>query len=339
MSSVLIIGPNFHYFMQSIERAFKTLGWDTNILTYDTPIHPFNAWNTVRYKIAADKEALREISKENWKNEVETKYESLKPDLVFIVNGENLLPESVKKFAKHSTVSLWLFDSAIRHPWLQALVPHTNYVFCYEQDDIQVLKSKYHVDAHFLPQAADTYLYHPIQEMSKNLDIVFAGDIWQSDKRKRLLQVIVKEFGTDRKIRIWGVYKPIYKGVWSWLTRERRDIYTNHYATAETLNRAYNSARMVLNIHNEQQTNGANPKVFEICGSGAYQLCDYNPYIESLFPNGEVGLYRNAEEMIAMVKDGIENDKSAQAAAAHQIIINHHTFTHRVQEMLDVVYK
>ena len=339
MSSVLIIGPNFHYFMQSIERAFRTLGWDTHILTYDTPIHPFNAWNTVRYKMAGDKEPLRDISKEKWKNEVETKYESLMPDLVFIVNGENLLPESVKKFAEHSTVSLWLFDSAIRHPYLQNLVPQVNHVFCYEQDDIPVLKSKYYVDAHFLPQAVDTSLYHPIQGVPENLDIVFAGDIWQSNKRKSLLQVIVKEFGNDKKIRIWGVYKPIYKGVWSWLTRERRDIYTNHYTTAETLNKDYNSARIVLNIHNEQQTNGANPKVFEICGAGAYQLCDYNPYIELLFPNGEVGLYHNTEEMIAMIRDGIENDKSAQAAAAYKIVTNNHTFIHRVQKMLDIVYK
>jgi spore maturation protein CgeB len=41
--------------------------------------------------------------------------------------------------------------------------------------------------------------------------------------------------------------------------------------------------RLWLNIHHEQSQNGANPKVFEICGSGSYQICDANPYIESFF--------------------------------------------------------
>ena len=90
----------------------------------------------------------------------------------------------------------------------------------------------------------------------------------------------------------------------------------------------------MLNIHHEQQRNGANPKVYEIAASGAYQICDANPYIEQLFPNGEVGLYHNEQELYALIDYALTHDMSAQAQAAHDIIVQHHTFTQRIQKML-----
>ena len=173
--------------------------------------------------------------------------------------------------------------------------------------------------------------------MAKDLDIVFAGDLWQSKKRRQLIQAVVSHYN-DRTIRVWGIYKPWYKGFWQWITRERRDVYTNRNASAEQLNLDYNRAKVVLNIHHEQQKDGANPKVFEICASGAYQLCDANPYIESLFPNGEVGLYHNEQELFALIDYALTHDMSAQAQAAREQIISHHTFKQRIETVLHAVY-
>lgn len=205
-------------------------------------------------------------------------------------------------------------------------------VFCYEQTDIDYLKNEQNIEALFLPQAADTALYRPLS-VAKDLDIVFAGDLWQSRKRRQLVQAVVSHYA-DRKICVWGIYKPWYKGVWQWLTRERRDVYTNRNASAEQLNLDYNRAKVALNIHHEQQKDGANPKVFEICASGAYQICDANPYIETLFPNGEVGLYHNELELFSLIDYALTHDMSAQAQAAHEQIISRHTFTQRIETVL-----
>ena len=77
------------------------------------------------------------------------------------------------------------------------------------------------------------------------------------------------------------------------------------------------------------------------CGAKTYQICDANPYIESLFPNGEVGLYHNEEELFSLISWALdENNKQERerhAEAAYQIISEKHTFLSRVREMLEKV--
>lgn len=335
MPSVLIIAPNFHYFAQSISRAFEQAGYLVHCEVYDTPIHPYDCLNHLRYKIG-NKSALKEQSRQNYKNYILPVFNSLQPDLVFIVNGDNLLPDVVETMHQSAKVAIWLFDSVRRFPLALPNLKYADRVFCYEQTDIEYLKRQHNIEALFLPQAADTTLYHPLQ-VEKDLDIVFAGDLWQSEKRKKLIQAVVEHY-PDKKIRVWGIYKPWYKGFWRWLTREHRDVYTNSNASAEQLNSDYNHARIVLNIHHEQQKDGANPKVFEICASGAYQICDVNPYIEQLFPNGEIGLYHTEQELFSLIDYALNHDMSAQAHSANERVNQYHTFTQRIETVLQAVY-
>ena len=100
------------------------------------------------------------------------------------------------------------------------------------------------------------------------------------------------------------------------------------------MNNLFARTKVALNIHHKQTFNGANQRLFEACGAGAYQICDANPYIEQLFPNGEVGLYHNEQELYALIDYALTHDMSAQAQAAHDIIVKNHTFTQRIQQML-----
>jgi len=175
-------------------------------------------------------------------------------------------------------------------------------------------------------------------ECKKDIDILFVGNLYGYKKRIQYLREVVKVF-PENKILIYGNYKPYYKNLLKWLFRERRDIYMNKNAPCREVNLLYNRARVVLNIHHEQSQNGANPKVFEICGSGAYQVCDKNPYISSLFPNNEVGLYSNQEEFIDCIADALKNDKINLAKAAHDLVCSEHTYLHRIGEALKILYK
>ncbi|MGN0235893.1 MAG: glycosyltransferase [Paludibacteraceae bacterium] len=334
MNRLLLIGPNFHYFLPSTARAFRTLGWEVKVCPYDNPIHPYNRINTIRYKLAADKQTLKQQSRERYKPWIEQVFVDFQPHVTFIINGDNLLPETVTDFSKHSRVGIWLFDSITRMPDCRPNLPFAHQVFCYEQEDIALLKTHHDIAAAFLPQAVDETLYYPTAAAeNKTWDIVFAGDIFHSTKRRQIIQQVVQRY-PNKRLRVWGIYKPWFKNPWLWLTRERRDVYTNSNASAATLNQAYNCSRVVLNIHHEQQRNGANPKVYEIAASGAYQICDANPYIEQLFPNGEVGLYHNEQELYTLIDYALTHDMSAHARAAHDIILQHHTFTQRMQQML-----
>lgn len=337
MPKLLLIGPNFHYFLASIGRAFEACGYQVHTCAYDNPIHPYTTLNKWKYKFAQDKEALKQQSRQHYDSYIRKQFDSIQPEIVFVLNSDNLLPTTLDYFKQTSKVIIWLFDSVKRFPVVLENLSHADHVFCYEQSDIPYIKEQLHITAHFLPQAVDETLYYPTSD-SKQWILSFAGDIWQSKRRQSILQHIVKRYG-HLPIRIWGIYKPWYKGFWQWLTRERRDIYMNHNTTAEVLNTTYNQSHIVLNIHGEQQKNGANPKVYEIAATRSYQICDANPYIETLFQHGEVGLYHNEEEMFQLIDYALNHDMSAQAQAAYQIIVTQHTFTHRIRQMLQIINK
>lgn len=354
MQKVLIIGPKFHYFNNSVERAFCSLGFTTRVLAYDNPVHPYHLTNKIRYKFAADKIALKRQSRARFRLEAELMFAQFNPDLVFVMNGDMLLPdtilhwrgkqkeiqEPVKKSAK---VVLWFFDSMSHIPLCEDNITAVDEVFCYEQTDIPLVKQRYGVDAHFLPQAVDPTIYHPDDQSELDtFHLVFAGDLVHSQRRREIVQAVVARYRKSCKIRIWGEYKPWYKNLWQWLTREYRDIYMNRNATGEELCRDYARSRIVLNIHHEQQKDGANPKVYEIAATGAYQICDSNPYIDKLFAQHEIGLYHvgNAsstnrfDELFARIDEALTSDFGPQADAARQIVLRDHTFESRIKQVL-----
>jgi spore maturation protein CgeB len=169
--------------------------------------------------------------------------------------------------------------------------------------------------------------------MEKNIDILFVGNIWMSEKRKEMLEMLVRHY-PNLNLQYYGKYKPIEKGIFAWLFRNNRHVFKNRNISPQKVNELYSRCKIALNIHNEQTTYGANQRVFEICGAAAYQICDANPFIEQLFPNGEVGLYHNEQELIALINDALKNDKSENARKAWEYILAEHTFLHRIKTML-----
>ena len=340
MPRTLIIGPRFHYFNVSIERAFRALGFVTKVFAYDNPVHPYTLYNKIRYKLTGDKLAMKRQSREGFQPAVKTVFEEVRPDVVFVMNGDMLLPSTIEGWRKRGAkVALWFFDSMTHIPLCEDNIPAVDAVFCYEQTDIPIIRERYGVEARFLPQAVDTELYYPLKKSETEeplFDLVFAGDIFHSRRRREIIQAIVAHY-PELRIRVWGEYKPWYKNPLKWLLRERRDVYQNRNASASQLNHDYNHSRIVLNIHIEQQQDGANPKVYEIAASGAYQICNANPYLEQLFAHGEVGLYHNLDELFALIDDALLQDKRPHAIGAHHIVVAHHTFVHRLRQVLEVL--
>lgn len=336
MSKVLIIGPNFFEINKSIADAFKQNGWITWTESYDNPIHPFKGWVKWKHKFLPYKEKLREKSRINYASYIIRRFDEINPNLVFIYNGDILLSSTLDYFRTKAKVAIWMLDSVSHYPLCKTHIDHVNAFFCFEQMDVDQYAAE-GKKAYFLPQSCDEKVYFPIQ-CEKDIDILFVGNLYGYRKRVEYLKEVIKSF-PNKRILVYGVYKPYYKNLLKWLFRERRDIYMNKNVPREMVNLLYNRAHIVLNIHHEQSQNGANPKVFEICGSGAYQVCDRNPYISSLYPNGEVGLYSDKKDFINCIAEALETDKSSQAKAACNLVRLHHTFNNRISEALNILYK
>ncbi len=333
---VLIIGPNFYNFISATGDVFASFGWDVRTEAYDNPVHPFRGYLKFKHKFSCNKEKVREQNRRFYQPYIKKKYNESVPDLVFILNGDMILPETLDFFRERSKTVVWFFDSLNKLPSCKEHIDHTDFLFCYDMEDV-VNFEKQGKNAFFLPQACDTTIYKPLPKIKKDIDIFFAGNIYLSPKRKQIIDEVIKAF-PDKKILVYGEIVLFVKNPLKWIFLRKRKIFKNRNIEGTEVNKFYNRAKVVLNIHNEQQKNGANPKVFEICGAGAYQICDSNPYIESLFANGEVGLYNNEEEMTKCIQAALTRDYSNKAKAAHKIVLSEHTFSKRIKEMLGIVY-
>lgn len=332
MPKVLIIGPTYFNFLEAVSSAFAQLGWESEAEPFDVPVHPYNALMKCRWKIARDRASILAQSRSRFRAAAESHFDRYRPDLVFILNGDMLEPETLDRWrSRDCKVALWLFDNIVRLPRAETLSRHADQTFSFDQDDADTL------DAIFLPQACDTDIYKPLG-LSRDIDILFVGNLWTSPRRKELTAKVIDAF-PDRKIEVWGLYQPWYKGLAKWMKRPCRDIYKNRNLAPAAVNERYNRSKVVLNIHQEFQTDGANPRVFEICGSGAYQVCDSNPYVSGLFPQGSVALYHTEEEMISAIAKALENSETLQnsAKAARDTVLAGHTFVTRIRTVLDAL--
>lgn len=328
----MILGPSFFGYNESIRRAFVALGYDTNVMEYDEPVHPFNRKNKILRKLFPHSGWLRRKSRRLFNASVAACFEAYRPDLVFIYNGDILEKETVRRFKQQSKVAVWMLDGAFRHPDSVAIAPDADIYFCFEKSDVDKLNAL-GINACFLPQGYDPAVYYPVPG-TKDIDVLFVGALYRYPKRIRLLKSLVRALGDTCTIRIYGPYKPFEKNPLKWLFREKRDVFINRSIPPEEVNRLYNRARLCVNIHHAQSVEGANPKVFEISGAGTFQLVDYNAFIAGIYPGGEAALFRTDEEFIRMAKQFLAADTADAAARAHRIVSEGHTFECRIREAL-----
>jgi spore maturation protein CgeB len=331
----LIIGPSFFTFNQSISDAFEKCQYGTEIICYDEPIHPFTIRNAILNKIVPDPRKLKAKSRLLFNKYVRNRFDIFSPDIVFIYNGDILDSDTISYFRKTAKVAIWLLDGLYRHPRVEDLAPYTDAFFCFEKDDALVLKSK-GIHSYFLPQACDTAIYYPLS-IPKDIDILFVGTLYGYPKRIELLKRIVHQY-KDYNIQIYGIYKPVYKNPIKWLFREHRKIFKNKNISPQEVNKLYSRAKICINIHHEQSKNGANPKVFEIAGSKSFQIADWNPFIESIFPAGEIPLYHSDNELLCMIENFLgKNSSSALAEKSYKNVLENHTFINRIREVIDIL--
>lgn len=338
MKKVLIVSSPFFDYQKSVGRAFEALGYEVRIETYDEPVHPFKGWLKWKHKFSRDKESIRRANREKYSHYIEAVYDGYKPDIVFSYNGTILLDSTLDKWRKNSKVIIWMYDSVLRddRATCRAHIDHADAVFCFERKDVEYYAQQGKT-AWFLPLACDTTVYYPTNVGGpKDIDILFTGTIYTSPKRKEMLERLVERY-PDLNIVIYGQYVPFVKHPLGCIFRGHRKQFRNHNIPPHEVNELFGRCKVALNIHHKQSTFGANQRLYEACGAGAYQICDTNPYIASVFPDGEVGLYETEEQMYSLIDYALCHDMSAQAKAGKDIILATETFDARVRTMLQTI--
>lgn len=337
--TVLIVGPDFFGYNQSIAQAFERRGFATCAI--DSPTHtPKGFWNRLSIDLAG-KFGVHRYAK-RWRSSFNARIlqtaAELRPDLLLIIKGDWVDPATFEQIPARRK-AIWFQDKVSRcgpHSLDHAKIADAAFVF--EGTDIETLQSEGCASPIFLPMAFDPEIYRNEGRAEKDIDVCFVGRMY--DNRKELVDHMVAVFPAAN-IQIWGRYVR-YREPLTWLlwlrrmvNRRWRRVYRNRNIPPKAVNALYNRSKIVLNVHHGQSRNGCNPRTFEIMATGALQICDANPFIrDEVSP--DIPQFQTITELEALLARYLQDDTARRdAAAKSEAAAGNHTFDARVHAIIE----
>ena len=239
-------------------------------------------------------------------------------DLLLVCKGEGIPPEVVR--SAPCTTVLWYAEqvgtldrvdptAAQRRRELAYNAPAFDYVFSHDQANLEVYHQLGCNRVGWLPTAAADPTIHRKLDLPKEYDVVFVGS-----RTPRRVQMLAELAGRGIKVHapeIWG---------------------------DEELNRVFNQARIVLNIHLSDLLN-TETRLAEVLGAGSFLLSE-ELSSPDLFRDGEhliVWRAGDVDDLTAKISYYLdhEEEREAIAAAGYSHVHNDgHTYEDRLRTLL-----
>ncbi len=252
---------------------------------------------------------------------------NLKPDLLFCSLFEQQLKKEVlAEISKTETTTFtWFYDDSWRFDtFCRQWAPAFNWVATTEQ----YMVKKYHKigtkNAIYLPFAVNPQVYKP-QNVRKNYDVTFVGG--PHGFRNQYLEKLKSE---KIKAEFFG---PTWKGrlTFSKMVKlfSQSKINLNFTETSYQGNLFLWYLRrfdLIGRIHQHKA------RIFEIPGSGGFELSGWTKDIEKLYdPGREIELFRSADELVEKCRYYLKNHQKREriAKAAYKRTLAEHTYQKR----------
>lgn len=336
---VLIVGPRYFGYNESVAYGFKELGWETGVIDYYEAF-PDNIKNFFYYRLFPRIKITR--FKDNYvkklNDSIVEAVQNEKPDLVLFIKGTYIKEETLKAIRPKTKIILWMMDSIFRYKDALNNIRYFDYKFMFEESDVNKLKQD-GIDSMFLPMAADSSNYYPVENVQKDIDILFVGKLYEN--RLQMFDRLIKRF-PHLNIKIYGKYTALKKpgSFIDYYFSDIKSYYTNSFVSPRELNELYSRSKIALNIHHAQSQTGCNPRVFEILAAKTFQLVDVNKYIKENFVDKSLlAGYTNEEELFDQIDYYLNNEEERNfiAEKGYQDIIQNHTFKQRVEVILNTM--
>jgi len=332
VKKVLVIGPDFFRYNESVGRAFSNLGFMVETISFGEIYTPINIKNKILYNLAVNKQKFIHKNQVALNNQILNKYNIFNPDLVFIIKGNKVFDKTLKAMKKSIKV-LWMMDSIYVYPESYSKLKYFNHLFMFEKTDVDRLAEE-GIKAYFLPLALDEATYYPFEKFLQDIDISFIGNIFP--KRMEILQKLIEEF-PDKNLKFYGRYIYPSKNLFQFMFRKQRQYFSNRNVSPDEANQIYNRSKICINIHHNQSKFGVNQRFFEILGANTLQIVDNNPFILEYFTDNEIVTYSTVEELIELCKRYLDEPPIKAIQKGHEKILKEHTFTKRIESILEVI--
>lgn len=323
---ILIIGfDRFDCLEWNICDTFKRMGLECKILDPYARF-PFN----FRFKIQTLLRSSSNFESIFWNRFVK----SLKGKVadLTISTLQNLPPEFVDKIRNilKSPIIQWnpdpLYSYMLNRDYIiygsyNLLVVEFPYIYHY-------LNNMLGKDAIQIPEAFNPYIHTPpsiskLEAEKKGVDILIAGTLYY--ERAYILEELM-----DYNIELYGNYP-------KWLKSPVLKYCKNKYLVGKEKAKKFFSSRICLNTVHYSNIDGTNCRLFEIAGSGGFQISEYREEIPKYFETDkEIVFYRSVEEL----KDKIDyylkhpEERWKIAKAGRKRAMEEHTWEHRIKYLL-----
>lgn len=329
MHVVLVGRRAFDSLEYHLSDSFRTLGHTASILDvtdvgFSTP--KINYWAS-RFIEPYDRAVARRLAH---------KIARQRPDLVLVVyrHLHPSLVEQVKQQLPGVPVAQLNPDALSNLEKQQIIAADFDFYFSKEPYIVDTLRNKAGLNAYYLPEGFNPRVHQkpPVEkavaEWLTGIDVLVFGSLYAY--RARMIEQLTR---AGIRVAVYGTKGP-------YLSSAMQSIHRQQYLVGSAKNRLLYGAKIVLNNLHYAEVTSVNQKYFEVNGIGAFQLCDYKPTVEEYtgVPANCV-TYRTTDEAIDKIRYFLAHapERHQLAASQHQHFLAHHTFDHRVAELLRIV--
>ena len=195
-----------------------------------------------------------------------------------------------------------------------------DHVFVASSKFAKEIEEKTSVDIKVLNQCTDPEMFYPLQNQTKEYDLLFVGNS-RNIFRKILRDLIPTQFN----LKVFG---------WGWDQFLDIELMGGTLIPNSQLNKIYNQTTILLNDHwQDMKENGfISNRIYDGVASGSIIVSDKNSELETLFPES-VFCYETKEEL-----DTITH-KLLKSLPKTRSVIDQHTFENRVNTLIQCISK
>jgi spore maturation protein CgeB len=330
-TKVLLIGPSYFKYNQSIASAFDPDRFEVRIIDYSDQFGQINLHNKIAFffPVLRITTTRKQIIKLNRK--INATYHEYRPDIVFIIKGDSIFEETISHMKSSKNV-LWMLDGIDYYPQSIKLLDKMDAVFLFEKTDVEKVR-RINKNAFYLPPSFDDHIFRNLH-LEKDIDILFIGTLY--DSRVKTLEKLHQQF-PKLKLKVYCKRYWFYKTPLKYIKSLTDNIFINRFVTPAEANVLYNRAKVCLNMHHGQSVYGINPRFFEILGANALQFVDYKPFIDEYFPDSNIHVYKTEEELFKMIHQHFIGNILQEDQNLYDTVSKYHTYKNRVEYILGKV--
>ncbi|MCP4004864.1 MAG: glycosyltransferase [bacterium] len=256
----------------------------------------------------------------------------LTPDLVLTVDTAGLVPAYLATTSPESLVASWFYDDPVEildaKGMRFSLLGQRYHVFSWDHAYLPELRRRGFVHCHYLPFATNPHVHYPREPAGFDFDVSFVGHATET-RAQLLIEIAAAGFEVD----VFG------DEAWAGLKHPRLHFHgaaNNRHGCP----RVYSGSRVNLNVTNAQLHTSLPVRVFDVLACEGFLLTDARGDTERLFRDGEhLAIYNGRADLLEKLEHYLGNPEERRriASLGRRRVLERHTFSHQLRELLGLV--